>query len=99
MYNPAYLALSRHNIYYFRFPIPKYLHPQGKSRYIRLSLGTRCPREALLLARTLFTFGDSVIQSPVVCDMEFYEIRTALTVRTPVQSFSKTSSSPRPTGA
>ncbi len=27
----SYLTLSRHNIYYYRFPIPKDLHPEHKN--------------------------------------------------------------------
>jgi len=78
MYNPAYLTLSRHNIYYFRFPIPPSLHPQGKARDVKLSLKTRDPQEALRLARSLFTFADTVIQNPIVNMMEYHEIRSVL---------------------
>jgi len=47
MMNPRYLTISHHNIYYFRFPIPNIFHPQNKNTDIKLSLNTRCPKEAL----------------------------------------------------
>ena len=58
MYNPSYLILSRHNIYYFRYPLVKI---QNKINYIYISLETREPRKALLLARGLeyYTSGIS----------------------------------------
>ena len=37
---PSYLSLSRHNVYYYRFPLPKEIHPNNKSSHIRLSLKT-----------------------------------------------------------
>lgn len=79
MQNPVYLTLSRHNIFYFRFPIPPALHPQGKATDIRLSLQTRCPHEALRLARSLFTFGDIVIRNPIVHGMIYQDLRERLT--------------------
>ncbi len=48
MYNPSYLVQSRHAVYYFRYPLP--IKPQ---RRVSVSLGTRCPREALQLAKAL----------------------------------------------
>ena len=53
MFNPAYLTCSRHNVFYFRWPLPKPLRPDGKPRHIKLSLRTRNPGEALHLARML----------------------------------------------
>jgi integrase len=52
VFNPSYLMLSRHNVYYFRWPIPK-LHHDSKLEYVRLSLATRKPREALRRAKVL----------------------------------------------
>lgn len=51
MYNPSYLIKSRHNIFYFRYPLP-INGLRGFSR-ISISLKTRCPREALRLAKAL----------------------------------------------
>ncbi len=52
MFSPIYLMRSRHQVYYFRWPLPKTPH-SPKPDHIRLSLRTREPREALRLARTL----------------------------------------------
>lgn len=48
MYNPSYLIKSRHGIFYFRYPLPS-----GPSSRISISLKTRCPKEALRLAKSL----------------------------------------------
>lgn len=51
MLNPSYLIKSRHNIYYFRYPLP--IKAQKDSNRVSISLRTRCPREALRLAKAL----------------------------------------------
>lgn len=51
MLNPSYLIKSRHDIYYFRYPLP--LGQLGKSNRVSISLKTRCPRQALRFARML----------------------------------------------
>ena len=56
MHVPAYLTTSRHNILYFRWPIPKSSHPQNKASDIKLSLATRDFNEALQLSRLLAYF-------------------------------------------
>lgn len=53
MKNPSYLLLSRHNIYYFRWPLPRFLWAQGKTRFVKVSLQTHDPKEALRLANVL----------------------------------------------
>jgi integrase len=58
MFNPSYLMLSRHQIYYFRWPLPR-TEPCKAPRYIRLSLRTREPYEALRLARALEYYASS----------------------------------------
>ncbi|MDA0782809.1 MAG: site-specific integrase [Rickettsiales bacterium] len=50
MYNPSYLTLSRHKVYYFRYPL---LNNKEQTSYIYLSLRTREPKEALILAKKL----------------------------------------------
>lgn len=50
---PAYLSRSRHGIFYYRYPIPRPLHPKGAATAIRLSLFTRDRCEALLAAHSL----------------------------------------------
>ncbi|HUS52865.1 MAG TPA: DUF6538 domain-containing protein, partial [Thermohalobaculum sp.] len=49
----TYLTLSRHHIYYLRWPLPASLHPRGKAYDIKVSLRTRDQREALRLSRRL----------------------------------------------
>lgn len=51
----AYLSLSRHGVYYVRWP-----HPPSGSRHretVRISLCTRCPERAADLARHLASCG------------------------------------------
>lgn len=79
MFNPAYLTLSRHHIYYFRFPIPATLHPQGRQTDIKLSLQTRDPQEALYMARSLVYFAENAMNSPIVRLMDYQDIRDILT--------------------
>jgi integrase len=51
---PAYLRKSRHGIYYFRMAVPRALQEKWSGRTeIKRSLGTKDPRQALLLARNL----------------------------------------------
>lgn len=51
MQNPSYLIKSRHDVYYFRYPFP--VKGLGKEKRVSISLRTRCPREALRLAKML----------------------------------------------
>lgn len=51
MQNPSYLIKSRHDIYYFRYPLP--VKQRGKQSRVAVSLQTRCPKEALRLSKTL----------------------------------------------
>src|SRR5690606_23955643 len=53
MQNPSYLVRSRHNVFYFRWPLPRFLWVQGKTRHVKVSLQTRDPKEALRLANVL----------------------------------------------
>ncbi len=55
MLNPTYLIKSRHDIYYFRYPV----HPsaRGADKRVSVSLRTRCPKEALRLAKVLEYHG------------------------------------------
>ena len=78
MHAHNYLCLSKHRIYYFRYPIPAFLHQEHKQSHIRLSLETRCPKEALRLYRGLVYLGDSLMSDPVVQQMEYAEVRAAL---------------------
>lgn len=51
----AYLSPSRHGIFYFRWPIPRF--EDHKRQPIRISLRTRCPNMAGDLARYLASCG------------------------------------------
>lgn len=53
MFNPAYLMLSRHSVYYFRWPVPLQFSTDCKRLYVKLSLETKERKEALYLARLL----------------------------------------------
>lgn len=79
MLNPNYLSVSRHHVFYFRFPIPAHLHPQGKRTDIKLSLDTRCPREALQIARVLGYVGNQFLNQPETRHMKYQQIRDTLT--------------------
>ena len=78
MYNPHYLTVSRHNVYYFRFPIPKQFHPHNKATDLKLSLDTRCPDEALQIARSLLYFAENAMKNAVIHTMDYQEIRDTL---------------------
>ena len=53
MRQAAYLSTSRHGIFYHRLPIPPHLHPRRKLTDLKVTLGTRCPKVACRLSRTL----------------------------------------------
>lgn len=77
MQNPTYLMLSRHNIYYFRYPLPR---EQGiKPDYIRMSLGTREPKKALLLAKALYYYVSSMTEKYKMLLMKNNEAKTIVT--------------------
>lgn len=69
MYNPSYLIQSRHNIYYFRFPLPY----QATSR-VSVSLNTRCPKEALKLAKLLEYHSNDLLSQMDLKNMDHAEI-------------------------
>ena len=73
----AYLRKSRHAIFYFRWPIPR-LGPQDPRRTFRLSLPTRCPREAESLARRLEVCGETLHQHIGRNGMNYGELRTRI---------------------
>lgn len=62
MFSPVYLMRSRHQVYYFRWPLPRTQH-NPKPDHIRLSLRTREPREALYLARTLEYHATQIVKA------------------------------------
>ncbi len=77
----AYLSLSRHGIYYFRWPLPDTTpkprsRPSTTRRTLRVSLRTRCPKEAGTLARRLAVCGDTITKHIEHSGMNYGELRT-----------------------
>ncbi|SDX07786.1 hypothetical protein SAMN05444006_109180 [Allgaiera indica] len=60
----AYLSTSRHGIFYFRYPLPADGHPSRKRAHIKVSLGTREPKDAQQLARLLALAGQFILDQP-----------------------------------
>lgn len=79
MRTTAYLTLSRHHVYYFRWPLPHSLHPLGRHLYIRVSLRTRERKEALRLSRSLGYLGETLTAQGIASGMRYQEIRDLLT--------------------
>lgn len=78
MHTPAYITLSRHNVYYFRYPFPTCICSPGLSRDIKLSLRTRDPKRALQTARLLAYVGDIMTNTATQSGMSYAEIRSIL---------------------
>jgi len=55
---PAYVHLSRHNVYVFRRRIPSYLLHYFKTNELRVSLATKCIKDATARARILARDSD-----------------------------------------
>lgn len=66
MLNPSYLFKSRHDIFYFRYPV-------GNKR-LSVSLKTRCPRHALKLAKALAYHTDRILTDTNIEQMEHAEL-------------------------
>ena len=78
MQNSTYLTLSRHNIYYFRWPLPKAVHPHNKCTQLKLSLQTGNCRLALQLSRLLSYWAHELMSRYISSKMKYHEIRTLL---------------------
>ncbi|MDP2846939.1 MAG: site-specific integrase [Humidesulfovibrio sp.] len=78
MHIPAYLTLSRHSIYFFRYPLPKSVHSPGVTKDIKLSLHTRDSKRALQTARLLAYVGDIMVNKATQSGMSYAEIRSVL---------------------
>lgn len=78
MLNPSYLSLSRHHIYYFRWPLPPQFRQQGKTAFIKLSLRTREPKEALQRANMLAYHAEGFIRQDCVQGMNYIEVKSLL---------------------
>lgn len=70
----AYLTKSRHGIFYFRWPQLQ-ADRTAPRKSLRLSLRTRCPREAGRLARHLAVCGDELNRSTTGTGMKYAELR------------------------
>lgn len=79
MGNPVYLTLSRHAVWYFRWPLPKSLHPHGRASDIKVSLETRDRRDALRLARILGYLGETLTAQGTASGMRYEDLRATLT--------------------
>lgn len=78
MLNPTYLQLSRHGVFYFRWPIPKRLHPSSLSSTMKVSLRTRSPKTALRLSRSIGQMADRATSAALVDGMRYDEVRKLL---------------------
>ena len=78
MLNPTYLTCSRHNIYYFRYPLPKSIHPQNKATDLKLSLRTKDSKKALYFSRALAYLGEAVINRAMGINMAYAEMLKVL---------------------
>ena len=76
---PSYLTLSRHYIYYVRFPIPKHIHPEHKLTHIRVSLKTPNHREALYISyRLSYDVNKAIQHLYTYSNMNYEEIRKTI---------------------
>ncbi len=75
MRNASYLSLSRHGIFYFRWPIPRDFHPERRISHVRFSLQTRLPSVARRMSHTLIASGQALFARPTVQAMRYDEMR------------------------
>lgn len=75
MHHAARLGASRHGIFYFRWPIPARMHPEGRRSDVKVSTGTRCPRTARKLSWHLLHAGQELMASASLSGMRYEEIR------------------------
>ena len=78
MFVPSYLTLSRHGVFYFRWPLLAALHPRRTSATLKVSLQTRDPKEALRWSRALSYVGNVLTSYGAATGMTFEEIRRLL---------------------
>ena len=69
MFNPSHLIRSRHAIYYFRYPV-------STQNRVSISLQTRCPKQALYLAKILEYHSMKLKQRLENTPMDHKEIRS-----------------------
>ncbi len=78
MYNPTYLTVSRHSIFYFKWPLPGHVRLPGRTSHVKVSLRTREPKEALRLAHVLEYHAYTFMQREGVSLMDYIEIKGLL---------------------
>lgn len=71
LHAPAYQHVSRHRVFYLRWPLPKALHPQGRPSTVKVSLGTCDKRQALQLARSLGYSAERLIAKGTASGMKY----------------------------
>lgn len=79
MFRPAYLSLSRHNIYYFRYPLPAALSEGNGRSFLKLSLHTRNPKEALQVGKQLEYHLNRILSDKRFYEMPYTKARQLLT--------------------
>ncbi len=75
---PTYLTVSRHSVFYLRWPLPQSLHPQGKASDVKVSLRTRDRREALRLSQHLGYIAETLTSRAVTSKMRYDEMRAVI---------------------
>ena len=70
----SYLSKSRHGIFYFRWPLQQN-SDNAPRRSVRISLGTRCPKEAGVLSRHLAVCGAELGKHEQQSGMDHAELR------------------------
>jgi integrase len=74
MWLDSYVYLSRHGVFYFRWPLPQTAGVASRTT-IRLSLGVRCPKQAGELSRYLASCGATIGRSGTLRNMRHDELR------------------------
>lgn len=75
MYNSSYLIKSRHSIYYFRYPFEMLC---GSKQRVSMSLGTRCPKQALRFARALTYHAATMMNDQNMQNLDYRDVKEIL---------------------
>lgn len=78
MHVPSYLYRSKHAVFYFRWPVPRSLHPLQKASTIKVSLRTCDPKVALERGRRLCYLSGLAAEHRSTQTMTYDEMRTFL---------------------
>lgn len=77
MRNPTHLTRARHGVFYLRWRLRSATEAPGSIAFLKISLGTRDPKEALKLAQIMSAKAVSLGYGPG-CRMQYEELRAAL---------------------